>query len=301
VSISNLLVFGRTGQLALSLAERAPRHDLEPLFLGRSDVDLLDVEGLKMAIKESGARTIINAAAYTSVDQAETEPEIAHRVNALAPGAMARASALVGARLIHVSSDYVFNGESTEPYREDAPLDPTSVYGRTKAEGEDAVRHHLPEHAIVRTAWVYSPFGRNFVKTMLGLASSRPELRVVGDQIGNPTSALDLADGLLSIAAAWREQPNLGLGTTYHFAGHRAVSWAEFARCIFEISAELGGPTAEVLEILSSDYPTPARRPANSRLDSSLFQRTFKVQGLPWPQPLFEAVERVLRETAAGG
>jgi dTDP-4-dehydrorhamnose reductase len=296
VSVPELLVVGRTGQLALSLAERAPEHAIEAIFLGRSEVDLSDLEGLRAAIANSGARTIINAAAYTAVDQAESEPDLARRINALAPGAIAEAAAQIGARLIHVSTDYVFNGDSPEPYREDAPLDPVSVYGRTKAEGEEAVRRHLPEHAIVRTAWVYSPFGRNFVKTMLGLAKSRAELRVVGDQVGNPTSALDLADGLLAMASCWKRTPEHGLGATYHFAGTSSMSWADFARDIFTVSAELGGPSAQVVAIPSSEYPTPARRPGNSRLDASLFQRTFDYHPPEWPQSIRNVVRRLLQE-----
>jgi dTDP-4-dehydrorhamnose reductase len=282
------------GQLALSLAERAPEHGIAAAFLGRPEIDLLDSESVRAAIANSGAPTIINAAAYTAVDQAETEPELAQRINAVAPGILAEAAAEAGARLIHISTDYVFNGESPEPYEEDAPIDPVSVYGRTKAEGEEAVRRHLRGHAIVRTAWVYSPFGRNFVKTMLELAKSRPELRIVGDQIGNPTSALDLADGLLSMAAAWKQGCNSGLGATYHFSGARSMTWADFARNIFAISRELGGPGADVIAISTSDYPTPARRPANSRLDSSRFQSTFGYRAPAWPDPLRDVVRRLL-------
>jgi dTDP-4-dehydrorhamnose reductase len=282
--------------LALSLAEQAPRYGIEIGFLGRPDVDLLDLEAVQTAIRDSGARTIINAAAYTAVDQAETEPDIAHRINALAPEAMAKASADIGARLIHVSTDYVFNGDSPKPYREDAPTDPVSAYGMTKAKGEEAVRRHLTEYAVVRTAWVYSPFGRNFVKTMLGLASSRSELRVVGDQIGNPTSALDLADGLLSMATAWRDEPHRGLGATYHFAGPSSMSWADFARHTLDLSGELGGPTAQVVAIPSSEYPTPARRPANSRLDASLFKQAFSYEAPPLRESLREVVRRILHE-----
>jgi dTDP-4-dehydrorhamnose reductase len=230
------------------------------------------------------------------VDQAESEPEIAQKVNAKAPEAIAEAVAVIGARLVHISTDYVFDGEGTEPYREDAALNPTSEYGRSKAEGEEAVRRQLPEHAIVRTAWVYSPFGRNFVKTMLELAKTCPQVRVVGDQVGNPTSAFDLAEGLLSMIAAWNRAPELGPGRTYHFAGPSSLSWADFAQNIFYVSSELGGPSAQVVAIPSSEYPTPARRPRNSRLDASLFNRTFGYHSPPLLESLREVVRRLLQE-----
>jgi dTDP-4-dehydrorhamnose reductase len=295
MSAPDLLIIGRNGQLALSLAERAPHHGFTTALLGRPEIDLVDPESLKNAICRSDARIIINAAAYTAVDKAESEREIARQVNALAPEAIAEAAATIGARLIHISTDYVFDGEGTEACREDAAVNPTSVYGKTKAEGEEAVRRHLPDHAIVRTAWVYSPFGRNFVKTMLELAKTRAELRVVGDQVGNPTSALDLADGLLSMAAAWKRAPEVGLGATYHFAGTSSMSWADFARNIFMASAALGGPSADVVAIPGSEYPTPARRPANSRLDAALFKQTFGYEAPPFLESLREVVGRLLR------
>lgn len=294
MSAPAVLVIGRTGQLALSLAERARQYGSDLAFIGRDEVDLADLEGLKRAILRSGSRTIINAAAYTAVDQAESEPEVARQINSLAPGVIAAAAAEVGARLIHVSTDYVFSGEGNDPYTEDAPVAPIGVYGRTKAAGEEAVRKHLPDHAIVRTSWVYSPFGRNFVKSMLGLAKTRDEVRVVEDQVGNPTSALELADGLLTMARAWRAPSPVGVGSTYHFGGSRSMSWADFAKDIFEISGDLGGPKAKVVRIPTADYPTPATRPSNSRLDTSLFQRTFAHSPRPWPEPLREVVGRLL-------
>lgn len=296
MSAPQLLVIGRTGQLALSLAERAPEHHVAATFLGRPELDLLDLESVRRAILNSGALTIINAAAYTAVDQAESEPELARQINAVAPGAIAAAAAEIGARLIHVSTDYVFNGEGAEAYREDAPIGPLGVYGRTKAEGEEAVRRSLPEHAIVRTSWVYSPFGRNFVRTMLSAAKNRRELRVVDDQVGNPTSALDLAEGLLAMEGAWQASTPAGVGGTYHFAGGRSMSWAGFARAIFDLSHELGGPTAEIAPIPSSEYATPARRPGNSRLDSSLFEQRFGYHAPTWPEPLRKVVERLLKD-----
>src|SRR4051812_3110222 len=258
------LVIGRGGQLAFSLAERAAAEGRPLVFAGRPDVDLEDGDSLRHAILSSGAGIVINAAAYTAVDQAEDEPDRAWAQNAEAPRILAEAARDVGARLIHVPTDYVSDGAGAAPRREGDPTAPAGVYGRTKLAGEEAIRAILPGHAIVRTAWVYSPFGRNFVKTMLDLARTQAGLRVVGDQVGNPTSALDLADGLLAMVRAWEREPDRGVGTTYHLAGTGSTSWAEFAREIFELSAERGGPSAEVQAIATADWPAKAPRPLNS-------------------------------------
>lgn len=289
-----ILVIGRTGQLALSLAERAPFHGLELTFAGRPDVDLVNPNSLRNAVRRSGASIIVNAAAYTAVDQAEEEPEAAAQLNAAAPGQLAEAARESGARLIHVSTDYVFHGSGERPWTEDDPTGPQSVYGRTKLEGEEAIRARLEAHVIVRTAWVYSPFGKNFVKTMLELGRSRPALRVVGDQWGNPTCALDLADGLLRMIAVWRDSPDQGLGATYHLAGTGTTNWADFTREIFAQSRALGGPSAEVAAISSAEWPAKAPRPMNSRLDSTLFERTFGFRAPPWRDALTPVVERLL-------
>jgi dTDP-4-dehydrorhamnose reductase len=290
------LVIGRSGQLALSLAERAKAEGRPLVFVGRPDVDLEDPDSLRHALLSSGAGIVINAAAYTAVDQAEEEPDRAWAQNAEAPRTLAEVARDVGARLVHVSTDYVFDGSGDAPRREDEPVGPASVYGRTKLAGEEAIRAILPGHAIVRTAWVYSPFGRNFVKTMLDLARTRPGLRVVGDQVGNPTSALDLADGLLALVRAWEREPDRGAGATYHLAGTGSTSWAEFAREIFALSAERGGPSASVEAIATADWPAKASRPLNSRLDSTLFAETFGYQAPPWQESLALVVERLLAE-----
>ena len=289
-----MLVIGRSGQLALSLAERAPQHGIELLIAGRPEFDLADARAIRETVRASGAETIINAAAYTAVDKAEDEPDLAHQINAIAPAWLAEAAAECGARLIHVSTDYVFEGNGERAWIEDDVTSPASVYGRTKLAGEEAIRERLDRHAIVRTAWVYSPFGSNFVKTMLALAQTRPELRVVGDQIGNPTSALDLADGLLAMVAGWREDPEQGLGRTYHLAGTGSVSWADFAREVFALSASRGGPAANVTAIASAEWPAKAPRPLNSRLDSTRFHETFGYAPPPWQESLATVVDRLL-------
>jgi dTDP-4-dehydrorhamnose reductase len=292
--VSSILVIGRTGQLALSLAERAAAQGVPLAFAGRPEADLAEPESLRRIVAESGASFIINAAAYTAVDRAEDEPDAARAANAVAPGVLASAAKEVGARLIHVSTDYVFDGSGDRPWREDDPVGPAGVYGRTKLEGEQAVREALPEHVIVRTAWVYSPFGANFVKTMLNAARTRPELQVVEDQVGNPTSALDLADGLLAILLAWARDPSRGLGATNHLAGTGSTSWADFAREIFALSRARGGPSAEVRGIASAEWPAKAPRPLNSRLDSARFAETFGYRAPPWQDSLAPVIDRLL-------
>ncbi|HEY0412887.1 MAG TPA: dTDP-4-dehydrorhamnose reductase [Allosphingosinicella sp.] len=292
--MSGVLVVGRDGQLALSLAERAAAAGVVLSFVGRPEIDLLEPGTLRRAIRDAAPEVIVNAAAYTAVDQAEDEPEAAAAVNAAAPRAIAEAARAAGARFIHVSTDYVFDGTGDRPWREDDPTAPAGVYGRTKLAGEEAVREILRGHAIVRTAWVYSPFGRNFVKTMLSVAEARSELRVVGDQVGNPTSALDLADGLLAMLAAWRQEPRLGLGATYHLAGTGSASWADFARAVFALSGARGGPTADVEAIVTAEWPAKAPRPLNSRLSSDRFAATFGYRAPPWRESLERVIGRLL-------
>jgi dTDP-4-dehydrorhamnose reductase len=289
-----VLVVGRSGQLALSLAERAAFRGVELVFAGRPALDLGDPDSLRRAVARSGAEIVINAAAYTAVDKAEDEPEAAYALNAAAPGLLAEAARENGARLIHVSTDYVFDGTGARPWREDDPTGPASVYGRSKLAGEQAVRAALADHVIVRTAWVYSPFGSNFVRTMLNLARTRPALQVVDDQIGNPTSALDLADGLLAILDTWDDEPARGLGATCHLAGTGAASWADFAREIFALSRMRGGPSAEVSGIPTALWPAKAPRPLNSRLSSELFAETFFYRAPPWQESLAGIVGRIL-------
>jgi dTDP-4-dehydrorhamnose reductase len=291
------LVIGRGGQLALSLAERARERSLEADFAGRPELDLEDPASIRRGIAASGAAIIINAAAYTAVDKAEDEPDAAFALNAAAPRVLAEAARESGARLIHLSTDYVFDGTGSRPWREVDPTGPTSVYGRTKLDGEQAVRETLPDHVIVRTAWVYSPFGTNFVRTMLNLARTRDKLRVVEDQIGNPTSALDLADGLLAIVATWQRDPERGLGATYHLAGTGATSWADFAHEIFALSRARGGPFAAVHGIPTSEWPAKAPRPLNSRLDTDRFAETFGYRAPPWQESLAIVVDRILSDT----
>ena len=233
----------------------------------------------------------MSAAAYTAVDRAEEEPALAEAINGTAPGVLARAAKAAGAAVIHLSTDYVFDGTADRPYREDDPTAPLGVYGRTKLMGEEAVRASGAAHAVVRTAWVVSPFGANFVRTMLRLAETRDELGVVGDQLGCPTSALDIADGLYALIAARRG----GWGAeTFHLAGTGEASWAELASHVFKSSAALGGPSATVRPITTADYPTRAARPANSRLNTDALERATGWRAPPWRESATEIVERLL-------
>ena len=253
-----ILVFGKTGQLARELALRAPA---DTRFLSRDMVDLADPSACEAAILEAKPSAVINAAAYTAVDRAEDEEDLATGVNGAAPGAMAEACAQLQIPFVHVSTDYVFDGMGEAPFSPAAPTQPLGAYGRSKEAGERAIQASGAVYAILRTSWVFSAHGSNFMKTMLRLAETRDHLNVVADQIGGPTPASAIAQACLVIVKQLTEQPRKsGL---YHFSGAPDVSWAEFAREIFRQA----GKSIEVTGIPTSDYPTPAKRPANSRLD----------------------------------
>jgi dTDP-4-dehydrorhamnose reductase len=296
-----VLVTGRDGQLALSLAERASAFpDLALQTLGRPGLDLERPETIAEAIRDAAPDVVVNAAAYTAVDQAEDEPERAFRINSAAAGELAEAARRVGARIVQVSTDYVFDGTADGAYDETAPTHPLGVYGASKLEGERRVADANPEHLILRTAWVYSPFGRNFVRTMLNAAKSRDELNVVDDQNGNPTSALDIADGILAILSRWRSEPGQGLGATYHLAGTGTTSWFGLARHVFAQAALLGLPTAQVRPIRTEDWPTRATRPRNSRLDCARLESDFGFRAPMWQESVAETVRRLAAEAWPG-
>lgn len=285
----SILVVGKTGQVARALARRAHVHGLALECLGRDEFDL--ESPVLDAICARAPSVVINAAAYTAVDQAEREPERAFRINAIGAEAVAAAAERVRAGCVQVSTDYVFSGDKLEPYVETDATGPTGVYGATKLEGERRVLSANSRSAIVRTAWVFDAQGKNFVRTMLRLARTRPEIPVVADQRGCPTFADDLADALLCVA-----QSQVG-GEIYHCSGAGEASWAEFAQVVFAEADSFGGPTAAVLPIKTIDYPTPARRPANSRLDCTKLGRHHGVHMRPWE----DALKQCIREIAAGG
>lgn len=296
-----VLVTGRIGQLARALEEAMPA-DWWAVFHDRDTVDLMEPGAAAKVIGELQPDLVINAAAWTAVDLAETERDAAFRVNGAAVGEIAEASAAVGAALIHISTDYVYDGTKVGPYVETDPPAPVSVYGASKLEGEQAAFAANPRTVVLRTAWVYAPWGKNFVLTMLTLARSRPELRIVDDQHGTPTSALDLATACLAIAprlvAAPADDPVWGV---YHYAGKGACSWADFACEAFALADAAGGvPIPQVHRITTAEYPTPARRPANSVLDCGKFETTFGLATNPWREALARVVSRALAEEGEG-
>lgn len=275
-----LLVFGRTGQVATELARLAP----DAVFLGRDQADLSDPAACAAAIRASGARAVINAAAYTAVDRAESEPELARLVNADAPAAMASAAAGLGLPFVHISTDYVFAGDGERPWIETDPTGPLGVYGATKLAGEQAILASGAQAAILRTSWVFSAHGANFVKTMLRLGAERPELRVVADQHGGPTPARAIAQACLTMAQAMLDDRSKG--GIYHFSGALDTNWADFARAIMAQA----GLSCAITDITTADYPTPAARPANSRLDCSAIARDFGILRPDWQAGLVDVL-----------
>lgn len=282
-----LLVFGQTGQVARELARRLPAG-VTADFLGRDRADLSDPAACAAAVMATDAQAVINAAAWTAVDRAETEEPAATVVNGDAPGAMARACAARGLPLLHISTDYVFDGAGTAPFAPDHPTAPLGAYGRSKLAGEIAVRAAGGQHLILRTSWVVSAHGANFVKTMLRLGAERPALRVVADQIGGPTPAAAIADALFICARAMQGGAP---GGTHHFSGAPDTSWADFARRIMD---RAGLPCA-IEDIPASAYPTPARRPANSRMDCSALHAAFGIARPDWQAGL----DDILRDLGA--
>lgn len=290
-----ILITGREGQVVQSLLEKAPqRPDLDVIALGRPELDLTQPAIVRSAIEAIKPDLVVSAAAYTAVDLAEDERELAFAVNAIGAEAVAKAAKICGVPIIHLSTDYVFAGDAGEPYVETDATRPRSVYGSSKLEGERLVAQANPRHIILRTAWVYSPFGKNFVKTMLKLAETRDALSVVSDQWGNPTSALDIADAIIQVADHLAAMPDFSTYGVYHLVGTGDTNWSGFARAIFSESAELGGPTASVMDITTADYPTKAARPANSRLSTAKFQKKFNWSAPHWQSSLRDVMARLV-------
>jgi len=282
-----VLVFGQSGQVARALHDATP-PSFDVRFLGRAEADLTNPAACADAITAHRPEAVINAAAYANVDGAETETALTYRVNAEAPGGMAEAAAALGVPFVHISSDYVFTGSGTTPQKPDTPTAPLNTYGKTKLAGEIAVRQSGARHVILRTSWLFSPYGQNFVKTMLRLAETRQELDVVADQIGGPTPARALATALFAISRALVDGAKAG---TYHFAGAPNVGWSDFARAIFA-TAKLD---VTVRDIPTSQYRTPAQRPLNSRLDCATLTADFGIKQPQWKSEL----TKVIRELGA--
>ena len=288
-----ILVTGRDGQVARCLVEKAAAFsDLDLVTTSRTEADLSSSGSVAAAIAAVRPDLVINAAAYTAVDKAEEEPALAFRINAEGAGEAAAAARQAGAPIIQLSTDYVFDGLASEPYGEEAPANPLSVYGRSKLAGEEAVRAANPDHLILRTAWVYSPFGHNFVRTMVAAAREREELAVVADQQGCPTSALDLADAILTIARRGE-----GFGETWHLAGGGSASWCDLAAEVMANCRRRGLPAAEVRPISTAEWPTRAARPVFAVLDCTKAERDLGLRLPEWRRSVAETVERLAQLT----
>ena len=279
-----ILVAGKTGQLARCLIDIGQKNCLPILAASCPEFDITDPEAVDRVISVVGPRAIVNAAAYTAVDRAESEPERAFAVNRDGAARLAVASRRLGIPFIHVSSDYVFDGGKPSAYGEEDPASPLGIYGRSKLEGEWAVLDADPSALILRTSWVYSPYGANFVKTMLRLAETRDVVRVVDDQYGTPTGASDLAHAILKILGT--VESGQGRAGIYHVTGIGETTWSGFASAIFAGWSVRGRRVPMVEPILTVDYPTLAKRPANSRLDCAKIERIFGIRLQRWSESL---------------
>ncbi|MHA6692462.1 dTDP-4-dehydrorhamnose reductase [Devosia sp. A449] len=291
-----VLVSGRSGQLAQCLMERAARYgDIELVALGRPELDLLRPETLLPVLEHVRPDMVVSAAAYTAVDLAESQPNLAFAVNCDGAGALAAAAEQVGASIIHISTDYVFSGDKGAPYEESDAASPLSAYGLSKYAGELEVSAANAKSVILRTAWAHSPYGNNFIRAMLNLATNRSMVNVVADRYGSPTSMLDVADAILHLVSRL-DANHYGL---YHLTCRGSTSWAGLARHVFAASRAVGGPWAEVEDISGDDYKTAAQRPLASPLLAVLFERRFSWAMPSWQESATVVAQRIAREIAA--
>lgn len=295
-----IFVAGKTGQVARALEKEATARGIDLKTHGRPDFDIADASAVAASVKASNPTAVVNAAAYTAVDQAESEEAQANLINAAGAAALAKAAHSLGIPFIHISTDYVFDGTKSTPYLETDPVGPTGAYGRSKLAGEDAVLDANPQAIILRTAWVYSPWGKNFLKTMLSLAG-RDTLSVVADQQGNPTYAPDIARAILDILReVGHKEPSPAQAGIYHLAGTGDTNWHEFATAIFDAGSAFGLPKPNVKAITTADYPTPATRPANSRLDCSKVREIFGVEMPHWRESTEACVKQLSKDGQLG-
>ncbi|CAO3363773.1 dTDP-4-dehydrorhamnose reductase [Azospirillum palustre] len=286
-----VLVLGSNGQLGFELMRASWAPGTDVVGLPYPEFDVTRPGDVEKAVAAHAPDLLVNATAHTAVDKAESEVDLSFAINRDGPGAMAAACAARGIPFIHVSTDYVFDGTKDGLYTEDDPINPLGVYGASKAAGEEAVRATTPEHVILRTSWVYSAYGNNFVKTMLRFGKEREEMRVVADQHGSPTAAADLAAAIVQIAGTIEKTGAAAWGT-YHLTGSGYTNWHDFAEHIFRRLEERTGKRPRLTAIGTADYPTPARRPANSRLDCGRARERLGVACPPWQ----ESVDRVIDE-----
>jgi dTDP-4-dehydrorhamnose reductase len=289
------VVTGKTGQIVTALIEAGHRRGIEIIALGRPELDLAEPTTIAAAIQSSRADIVINAAAYTGVDHAESDGATAMAINATGAGAVAAAAMVIGAPIIHLSTDYVFSGDKTGAYLETDQPDPRSVYGQTKLAGEKLVASSNPRHVIVRTSWVFSAHGQNFLRTMLRLAQTRASIGVVGDQRGSPSYAPDIADALLDmVKAVMRHENEANNYGIFHMTGAGETSWAGFASAIFEDVALRGGKVSEVKTITTAEYPTAAYRPANSCLDGAKVRDVYGITLPVWQDAVGRCLDRLV-------
>ncbi|TCU20793.1 dTDP-4-dehydrorhamnose reductase [Rhizobium azibense] len=291
-----IAVTGKQGQVVQSLLRRGAGKGVEIIAVGRPEMDLADPASIAAALSIVNPDVIVSAAAYTAVDKAESDADLAFAVNAAGAAAVAESAARIGVPVVHISTDYVFSGDKPSAYTEEDMTGPISVYGQSKLAGERAVAAANPNHVILRTAWVYSPFGANFLKTMLRLSETRDHLRVVADQTGCPTSALDIADAILAIASRLVTDPAPSLRGTFHLTGSGEASWADFAEEIFVELHKLGGKSIRVERITTADYPTPAKRPANSRLSCEKLATRYGLRLADWKQSMRIVMQVILNK-----
>ncbi|MBB3542439.1 dTDP-4-dehydrorhamnose reductase [Rhizobium sp. BK399] len=288
-----IAVTGKQGQVVSALLERGPAACVEIVAVGRPEFDLTDRASIRAVLSEIEPDAIVSAAAYTAVDKAESEEALAFVVNAEGPTAIAEVAKELGVPIVHLSTDYVFPGDKQGVYVETDATGPVSVYGRSKLAGEVGVAATNPNHAILRTAWVYSPFGANFVKTMLRLAETRDAVNVVADQHGTPTSAFDIADAVIAIAKRLSADPDMKLRGVFHLTGSGEATWADFAEAIFAGLQTRSGKLVSVGRITTADYPTTAKRPANSRLSNDKLKQAYGIVLPDWKESTKVVLDRL--------
>lgn len=292
-----ILVTGQSGQIVTALAKLGARESVDIVTCGRPQLDLADISTLGPALEAANPDIVINAAAYTAVDKAESEADLAHTINATGAGELARLCATKSIPILQVSTDYVFAGDKAEPYVETDPVAPLGVYGQSKLAGELAVARENPRHVIVRTAWVYSETGHNFLKTMVRLGLERDHLRVVADQWGSPTHADNIAVGLIAIAKRLIEGDETPSPYgVFHMVSAGYTSWHGFAEAIFQALEGETGKRPSLDAITTQDYPTPAPRPTNSRLDCTKIREIYGVALPDWQSPIVHTLSQVLAE-----
>ena len=284
-----VLVTGAKGQLGQSLQFIAPNYpEIDFVFCSSAELNISNLENCKSVFSKIKPNYCINAAAYTAVDKAESEPEKAHLINVIGAKNLAEVCKEFSSVLLHISTDFVFDGNASKPYKEEDIPNPTGVYGQTKLDGEKSIQSIFDNYYIIRTSWVYSQFGNNFMKTMLRLASERDSISVVNDQIGTPTNAVDLADASVKIILAYNQQPTTGNYGIYNFSNEGQCSWHDFAKKIFEVNKVF----IDLKPIPTTSFPTPAKRPKYSVLDKSKINNTFGIEIKSWEESLTNSFDK---------